>query len=256
MKRFGLVLSGGGAKGFAHLGMLQYFEEMGLKFQAVSGTSAGAIVGAFYASGMKPLDIHLSLRTLKAFSWNNLLFKKSGVFSMKMLEDAVLKAVPENQFEALQLQLFVTATDIQNNTAITFSSGQLAKAVVASSSIPVAFQPVSFSDNLLIDGGLLNNFPIEPLKETCDVIIGSHLNRIQNKVSADISNNPLKLFERCFHMAIAETVYPKAKHCDLFIDHDLAGFTIFDLKKADQIFESGYEQTKKWKDEILRLMEE
>lgn len=254
MKKIGLVLSGGGVRGFAHLGLLKYLDELGIKIDAVSGVSAGAIVGALYASGMPPDDILAVMKKNKYFSFSDFSVRKEGLFSMQPLLKALQKLIPEDSFEKLSLKLFITATDFTSNTSVVFSKGKLFNAVIASASVPVLFEPVKMDSKLFVDGGLLNNFPVEPLLKDCDFIIGSHVNKIEETVASAARLSKIRILETCFHMAIAETVYPKAGKCNIFIEPPLHQFSMFDTASADKIFKTGYENAIEYKDQLLAFL--
>ena len=183
MLKTGLVLSGGGVRGFAHLGLLQALHEMGIRPSAVSGVSAGAIVGAFYAAGLEPKKIMEILKKNSFFGWSNFFLNRDGFFSMKALLSTMQAYIPRDSFESLGIPFFVTATDFSNNKSVTFSKGELYRTVLASSSVPVIFEPIKIGDDLFVDGGLLNNFPVEPLEKICNKLIGSHVNSMHTGVN-------------------------------------------------------------------------
>ena len=177
MNKIGYVLSGGGARGFAHLGVIKYLEEMGIKPYAIAGTSAGAIAGALYAAGKSPDEILQLLKKNNYFGWSNLLWRKNGLFSMQVLHDLLKDAIPVNDFDAVKIKLFVAATDLVKGELVILSKGKLFEAVMTSASIPVVFEPVVMRDKLLVDGGVLNNFPAESLEKMCNISIGSSVNK-------------------------------------------------------------------------------
>lgn len=125
MNKPGLVLSGGGVRGFAHLGLLKLLDEMGVKPYAISGVSAGAIAGAFYLAGHAPESILHILKQNGYFGWTNLLWKKDGFFSMQPLMRTLQQYIPKARFEDLAARFFVTATDFTHSQSVTFSSGPL-----------------------------------------------------------------------------------------------------------------------------------
>ena len=95
----------------------------------------------------------------------------------------ILKAnININDFDSLKIKLFVTATDLIKGQSVVFSKGSLFDAVVASASIPVIFKPVKIEDKLLVDGGILNNFPVEEVREICDIVIGSNVNKLEKGI--------------------------------------------------------------------------
>jgi NTE family protein len=256
MKKFGYVLSGGGVRGFAHLGLLKFLEELHIQPYAISGTSAGAIVGVLYAAGKTPEEILELMKKNNLFGWGNIIWNKSGFFSMKTLKKVLKDTIKEDDFEAVKIKLFVATTDLNNNEVVYLSKGELFKAVIASASIPVLFEPVTMGDKILIDGGLLNNLPVEPLEDICDVIIGSYVNKVEGGVGNASFFKPFNILERCFHLAIARSVYSKVHKCHVFIEASLHDFDMYGVKQADQIFEIGYETALKHKDELLKFTDE
>ena len=255
MNKIGVVLSGGGVRGFAHLGVLKVLDELQIKPSAISGVSAGAIFGALYASGKSPDEILLFAKNNSYLHFSNLLWRKEGLFSMETLRNILLENLPVNTFESLKIPLYVNATDFMHNKTIFFSSGELIKPLIASASFPVLFEPVSHGNSRLVDGGLLDNFPVEPLLNLCDKIIGSHVNKLASITNPDIKFSKAAMIERCFHLAIANSVYSKVHLCDIFLEPLLDSFGLFRMKNLDQIFEIGYQTALKEKDNILQLVE-
>jgi len=254
MIKTGVVLSGGGVRGFAHLGLLQVLKELDIQPHAVSGVSAGAIVGALYAAGHSPEKIRDILKKNSYFGWSSFLLNKDGLFSMKALLKVLQTYIPEDSFESLNLKLYITATDFANNKAITFSKGKLIQTVIASASVPVIFEPVKIDDHVLVDGGLLNNFPVEPLEKNCDKLIGCYVNNIPQGLGNGKRIGKMNMIEKCFHMAIASNVYSKVDSLDIFIEPLLHEFGMFDVNKADLIYEAGYKAAMKNKNKLLDLV--
>lgn len=251
MKSYNLVLSGGGARGVAHLGVIQYLEEVNFKITGISGTSAGALYGAFYAAGYKPKEILKIAKEAKLFNIPNLVFGKSGLFNMDGFEDTILKHIPHNSFEKLNIPLTVASTDIINNKTIYFSSGSLSKPLLASSCIPLVFEPINYADTFLLDGGILNNFPVEPFLNNNHRIIGIHVNSVSNKIE---HLHMKDMLDRSFHCALSQSVYNKIKQCELFIEPpDMSQFGIFDFDKADEIFDYAYQYAHSLHDDIVAL---
>jgi NTE family protein len=251
-QKIGIALSGGGARGIAHLGILKALEEFGIKPSVISGTSAGAIAGAFYAAGYSVQDIKKIIEKGDFFNLSNVLIKKQGLFNMNSFEKMYYEYFPNNSFSSLNIPLNVAATDILKGEIVYFSTGNLSQALMASSCIPVVFQPVNFGNTYYVDGGVLNNFPIEPLINRCDIIIGSHVNSIKTEVSEIHMTN---IIDRCFHLAMSNSVRDKISSCQLFIEPpNMSSFSIFDVKKSDEIFEYGYNYTKTLEKEIKQLI--
>ncbi len=253
MAKIGLVLSGGGARGFAHLGVLQALDELGVRPFAISGVSAGAIIGSLYAAGHKPEKILSFMKDNSYFGWSNFLFNGDGFFSMQPMADALKKQIAQDSFESLSIKLFVTATDFTKNKEVVFSEGKLFQAIIASASVPVIFEPVKFGDSLLIDGGVLNNFPVEPIKAKCNKLIGCYVNNIDMLTINEERIGKTRILERCFSMATAANAYLKKGFCDVFIEPLLDQFGIFDNEKADMIYDIGYRSALKQKAQLVKL---
>jgi len=253
MKKTGLVLSGGGVRGLAHLGILKVLDEQGIKFSAISGTSAGAIVGAFYSAGFKPDEILDIFRKTKFFGFSNLLFGKAGLFDMKTFESVYHTYFPGNRIEDLPIPLHITATDIVKGELCYFSSGNLAKALMASSCVPLVFQPVAHNDSIYLDGGILNNFPIEPLEGISDQIIGLHVNSISSKLDEIHMKDML---DRSFQLALRGQFNSKSARCSItFEPPGMSRFGLFDLSLADEIFDFSYQYAQTRVTELRALFE-
>jgi NTE family protein len=242
MKDIGLVLSGGGARGVSHIGVIQALEEMGLKFCQISGTSAGSIIGALYSHGYSPkemVDIFQQVSIFKslrpAWTWVGLL-KLDGVQTL------LSRYLPENSFESLKIPLTVAASDIKKGEIAYFSQGELIPPLLASCSIPAVFHPWQIKDHMYVDGGLLDNLPVGPIREKCEYVIGSHCNLISPSFDA----TSLKVvIERSLLMAIGANTSINKQMCDLVIEPPgLDKFSAFDIGKAKEIFDIGYKFTK------------
>jgi NTE family protein len=249
--KIGIVLSGGGARGVAHLGILKALEEFGIVPTHISGTSAGAITGAFYAAGYSIPEIVSILKKGQIFNFSNILIKRQGLFAMKGFHDIYKEYFPTDSFEDLNIPLYVAATDILKGESVYFSSGNLSQSLMASSCIPMLFQPVNYKNTLFVDGGVLNNFPTEPLKGQCDIIIGSYVNSIKKEVDQVHMNN---IMDRCFHLAMKGSVQSKIDSCSLYIEPpNMSKFSIFNLKRADEIFDYGYQYARTFEKQIKEL---
>lgn len=240
--KIGIALSGGGARGFAHLGVLKALEEMNIKVASVTGTSAGSIVGAFYAYGYEPeeiLGIISGTGILKsvrpAWSW-------TGFLSLDGFREVLKKYLPENSFESLKLPLTIAATEIRLGKIVYFSKGELITPIIASSSIPAVFNPVTFEGNVYIDGGIMDNLPVRPLIGKCDFIIGVHTNPVSQKF--DIKNAK-EVTMRSLLMAINVNSTASKSHCNAVIEPpELGAYSPLDVSKAKEIFDIGYQYTK------------
>jgi NTE family protein len=247
MAVIGIALSGGGARGIAHLGVLKALAELGIRPGIISGTSAGGIAGGLYAAGYSPDEI---LEITKHADFFNIFALKfhEGIFSMKPFEKIYHRYIPHDTFEGLHMPLYVAATDILRGETVYFSSGALAVALMATSCVPVAFQPVMYQGREYLDGGILNNLPIEPLAGRCDVAIGVHVNSIDTSVD----HIPTKdLIDRSYHLAVGYAIRQKATTLDLFVEPPaMSRFGMFDIGSADAIFKVGYDYMMSIRDRV------
>jgi len=236
----GIVLSGGGARGIAHLGVLKALEEIGVKPDVISGTSAGAIVGSFYASGHKPEEIlDIVLNTTLFSSLRPALGR--GFLRMDRAELIYKKHLAPATFENLKTPLYISATNIINGEAVYFNEGDLILPIMAASSIPIIFQPVKMDDMLLLDGGIIDNLPVTPLLGKCNKIIGVSVNHINKD---DNINNFKKVIERSMDIVVVNNVKDSASKCDFMIEpKELMYYSIFDIGRAQDIFNVGYQHT-------------
>jgi NTE family protein len=240
--KIGIVLSGGAARGIAHLGVLKALLEKNIEISGISGCSAGAIVGALFAAGYSPdhiYEIVVSTNTLRALrpAWSRI-----GLLNMKRAEEIYLKYLPHNSFEQLKIPLTVNATDLYNGETVYFSSGELLKPVMASCCIPGLFEPIVLNQKTFVDGGVLNNMPVEPLLDKYDFIIGSHCNPYGvSKVPKSMAT----LVQKALFLAINNNSKSRLKLCNLLIEPPLLkSFDPFNIRKSQEIFKVGYEFTR------------
>ena len=240
--KIGIALSGGGARGIAHLGVLKALEEKGIRPHMITGTSAGALAGAFYAAGLTPeqiLDIITQTSFLRAL---RPAINLRGLLKIDLIQALFRRHMPVETFEGLDIKLIVATTDLTYGELVYFSSGDLIRPVAASTCIPGLFAPVELNGHCLIDGGVLNNMPVEPLVGHNDFIIGVHTNCYPERPEIRSLRSTI---ERSFQLAINDNVRERIPLCNLFIEPpELSRFTIFDLKRAHEIFTIGYEYAK------------
>ncbi|MDI1234663.1 MAG: patatin-like phospholipase family protein [bacterium] len=249
MSKIGLVLSGGGTRCIAHLGIIKALNEFDIHPNIISGTSGGAAVGAFLTKGYSPEKITEIIKNGKLFDFKHFLFGKAGLFNMSLFENLILEHFPENTFESLKIPLVVNATDIINGVPIYFSKGQLSTAIIASSCIPVIFEPIEYNGYLLVDGGVLNNLPIEPIIDQCDKLIGIHVNSVSTR-KKDLRMKDM--LDRSFHFALRSSIIQKINLCDLFLEPPhMTQYGMFDFEKSEEIFNYAYQYAIDQKESIL-----
>lgn len=249
----GLVLSGGGMRGVAHIGAIKALEEFGIFATHISGSSAGAIVGALYAYGYDHKAILNFFKSVQLFDFKKYALGKPGFIDAEKFYPVFNTMIKDDDFNALQRHLSITATNILNGDLAIFNSGELIKPILASAAFPGVFAPVKIGDSYYVDGGALNNFPVEALVPTCDIIIGIYANGYHHISITDLKHS-YHVVERAFKLKTVQEDYAKFENCDLVISpSELDNFGTFDRKNLNTIFKIGYETTKKMLENNLEL---
>lgn len=250
----GLVLSGGGARGVAHVGVIKVMEELGLSADCVAGTSAGALVGVLYAAGRSADEMLAFFKETKIFTWHNLTRHKPGLLDMENFIPIYKEYLPDDDFDALQRKLFVTATDLLKPEGKFFSKGPVIRPVLASAAVPGVFSPIEMDGGLFVDGGVFNNFPIEPIQPLCEKIIGVNVSPILPMQKEDFKSS-LSVLERSYHIGAVNSCLPKFKSCDIFISPpELSEITTLGVNHAQEAFDIGYMAAKEKEAELRQLL--
>jgi len=236
----GLSLSGGGTRGFMHLGVLKALDEKKLSPSMIVGTSSGSMAGAFYAAGYKPDEVLSIMKKVKLRSLMVPSMTNKGIFDIERATSFLKDYLPET-FEELKMPLVINAVDYVCGQSVYFTKGNLLKPIQASSCVPGLFKPVSYQGMTLIDGGVLNNMPADPLIGRCKYIIGSHSNcngHVEN------ASNIRGILERTFNLAINGNVERERSKFDLVIEpREMVGKKVYDFSKAEDVFNIGYDFT-------------
>lgn len=238
-KTLGLVLSGGGSRGFAHLGILSALEEMDVKPDIISGTSAGAVAGVLYASGYKPKEIVDILMERNFIRYAEFTKPNSGgLMRLTGLYNLLNAKIRKENLEDLDIPVYVCATDMNNGKSVYFSSGAIVERVVASASIPVIFQLVNIDGVQYADGGILNNLPTDPLIGKADILFG--ISVTSPSVKEDLGSL-FQVAERSFHLGITANVMERANMCDHYIQiPELIGYNLLKSSHGEEIYDIGY----------------
>lgn len=252
--RLGLVLSGGGSRGLAHVGVLRALNEAGIAPDCISGTSAGAVVGALYAAGYDADAMIDFFDVASPFRFSKMALGRPGFFDTHKVAEDFRRFFPADSFEALGKRLFVTATDLARARREVFSSGQLVLPLIASSSVPLVFTPTIIDGRPFADGGVLDNFPVDLLLGLCDVVIGVYASplpaRRENQLSSSIA-----VAHRAFEIGMHFASRQRFHRCDLVLcPQSLTSFTLFDVKRHHEIAGIGYQAAQERMDDIRRLL--
>jgi NTE family protein len=239
----GLVLSGGGARGAAHIGVIKALEEHGIFPTHIAGTSSGAIVGALYAAGVSWSEMLTFFKTIPLFHTKRYARNKPGFLNSENFYDDLKTYFPKDNFNDLKKPLFIPAANIIDGTSKMFSKGQLIKPIIASASFPGVFTPTEINGQFYVDGGTLNNFPVEPLKKDCDKIIGVFVNPLKEISIKDLKHS-YSVIERAYKIKVTAESTNKFPDCDLVISpKDLVNYGTFGMSNVDAIFNLGYMST-------------
>lgn len=240
--KYGVVLGGGGARGYVHLGVLKALEEKGIIPEVISGVSAGAIIGAFVASGKTIDDIFQIMKKYSFGDFTKLQLPKTGLLSFSKLEAMLQTEIGKLDIKDLEKPFYVATTNVIQGKVEYFNEGDLSHIVTASASIPVLFSPVKINDGYYVDGGVFNNVPIEPLKDLCEKIIVISISPIQPVKQL---GGIMDIAGRIFQLAVNAANENKKGLADLYIEPDrLREYGLFDTDKADEMFMLGYEYAK------------
>ena len=244
-KKISLVLSGGGVKGIAHIGILKALHEHGIFPEIISGVSAGAIVGALYANNISIQEMLVFFKETPLLRYNFVTINKPGFFDTDKYKKYLSFHFPENTFEALKRPLHIVATNIQEGKAEFFNSGELITPILASAALPPVFSPVTFNNKLYVDGGVMNNFPVEPLIDTSDYIIGSYTSSMTTLSTAQLKNS-FQLTQRTNVLMLHANACHKLKIPNLlFNPPHLDKIGILDKKGLEKAYTLGYDYASK-----------
>ncbi|MEO1653968.1 MAG: patatin-like phospholipase family protein [Bacteroidota bacterium] len=248
--KIGISLSGGAARGLAHLGVLAALEELEVPIHQIAGISSGSLVGSFYASGLSPKRILMISEKIGVGSLFSLAaFANGGLLSMDSLEELLRKYLQAERYEDLKIPLFVGATDLKSGNLEVFQSGELVPTVLASCALPFIFKPVQYRDMVLVDGGLISTMLVEPLKSACDLLIGVHSNPLD--APGDLNSN-LAVLQRSLRLSIHANAVNSLPQFDILIEpKELMNFPPHRFDRGAELYEIGYQATMEQKEEIL-----
>lgn len=236
----GLALGGGAAKGVAHIGVLKALEDANIEVDYIAGTSVGAMIAALYAFKVDVETIGSLARRLTMSKVTSFKLNKTGFFSTESLRELMLEYVGDVAIEDATIPLSIVATDINSGEEIILTSGSVVDAVCASAAIPGIYIPVEINGRTLVDGGLVQNVPIEALQTAgAGVTIASHLNSVSHY--QEISH-VLDVMRNAFEIAVSQHTQDQLKEADLLISMDLSDFSLRDnTERYDELFNIGHQ---------------
>lgn len=268
--KVGLVLSGGGAKGFAHIGVLKVLEQEGVKIDYIGGTSMGAIIGGLYAAGytadqldsiFKTVDTDALLqdyipRNSKSFyeKRNDEIYAlqlpfddfkigspvslSKGMYNYNLLNKLLMHVRYEKDFSKLPVPFLCIATDVVTGNQVILEDGNLPQSILASGAFPSLYTPVEINDQLLIDGGVVNNYPIDEIrKKGMDIIIGVDVQ--DGKKDRDKIKGALDILMQIANYGMYQGMDVKQKETDIYIKPDIVNYSVVTFDKGDEIIKKG-----------------
>ncbi len=266
----GISFGAGGARGIAHLLMIEALDELGLKPTIISGSSIGAVVGAFYAAGftakeMKEIldqlinpksdsvfDFLLKSDIVKMFTMFDPQFIRSGFIKGEKFQNYMKSHLQISRFEELKIPLKIVATDYWKKEAVVFEKGDLIQPIKASYSLPGLFTPVKIKNRILIDGGAVNPLPFDLIKDQCDITIAIDVTAFKAQNESEIPptfDSVFTTYQTMQNSIIKERL--KFLRPDIYIRPEIFDVRVFDFVKADLIFK----QAESAKEELKRQLE-
>jgi NTE family protein len=282
--KIGLVLSGGGAKGLAHIGVLKVIEEAGIKIDYIGGTSMGAVIGGLYASGYtaKQIDSVFTatnfdelLRDYISRSYKNFYEKKNdemyavslpfdkfrigvptsfskGAYFYSLLNKLTYKVRHVKDFNKLPTPFLCIATNIETGEEVLLNEGYLAQAILASATFPTLFSPVEINGKLMIDGGVSNNYPIDEVRKLgADIIIGVDVQ--DGLKDRNALRDATRILVQITNLQMIEKMIKKKEQTDIYIKPNIEDYSVISFSSGDSIIKRGQEASYAVFDQLKKL---
>ncbi len=250
--KIGLALGAGSARGVAHLGVLEAFEEAKIEIDLLAGTSIGSIIAGFYAAG---IDLAMTKKLAINFTWdqlNDYTVPKKGLMSGEKVKEFIELLTKDKTFSELEIPFSVVATDIERGEEVIINQGKVAEALRASMSIPGIYVPYELEGRTLVDGAVLNRVPVQVVEKMgADIVVG--VNVTQNLVNENVKNifdvilNSIDIMQQ-------EITNHKNIGADLEINPDVENIDSRSLEQAEECIELGYQAAKKQMPKLEKII--
>ena len=250
----GLALSGGAARGFAHIAVLEILEKDEIPVNCIAGTSAGSIVGALYAAGMPLLEIK---RTLLRAKWRDILsfaLPKVGLISSQGIYRFMETVLPAKEFSSLKIPFAAVAADLRTAEKVVLNSGSVARAVQASCSLPVIFTPTELEGKILVDGGVASQIPVTTARNELGAQTVVAVNVNYRALEMEEYDSVIKIAAHLSMLWASRNAREEEKLADVIIQVDARGIALYDLSKAEELMRRGRKATEDKLPEIRRLI--
>lgn len=238
---YGVAFSGGGARGFSHIGVMMALEKFGIRPTVISGVSAGSIAGVLYGAGLTPREIIQCFSEYSKFSdFADWAIPKEGFLKLNRLAKILDSWLPVKRLEELSIPTLVCATDFENGKAKAWAKGEIVPRVVASCSIPIVFCPIKIDGINYVDGGVLRNLPAWAIRKYCSTLIGSNCNPVDHKFK--YKNSIVDVAFRSYHLMTKTNATLDLKLCDIVVQSEvLSHFKTFGIAAMNKIVTYGYD---------------
>lgn len=256
MKRVGLALGGGGARGLCLIEFCKALDELGVRPSVISGTSIGAVIGALYAAGFSGADMERELKSITLLKIPRLMDLRLGSALLKgrRIEAFLRSILGCDRFEDLKVPLKITAADYWRRELVVFERGPLIPAIRASISLPVIFEPVQNEGRLLIDGGVIDPLPHDLIRDHCDYLIAVDISGtiapVNGKARPKLFETVMETFEALQTTLIAEKLRRLAVEC--YVRPPLLNYGILDFFKEKEIRASVAGDVRAFKQKLKR----
>ena len=261
MKRVGLALGGGGAKGLSHIAFLKALDELGVRPAVIAGASIGAVIGGLYAAGVSGAALEQLLKTIGFMELSKIILdfsilSDSAIFTGKRVEEFLAQRLPIQTFAEVEIPLKIVATDFWNRREVVFTSGSLITAIRASMAMPAVFEPVLLNGTVLIDGGAVNPLPYDLLREECDLVIAIDASGEKTYALKDPVPNMVESILSTFQIMQASIVEAKKKLSppDIYIKPALTNIRVLDFYRYKEILAGVQEEVQGFKETLQNLL--
>lgn len=247
----GVAFSGGGARGFSHIGVLMALERFGIKPDIMSGVSAGSIAAVLYGAGLTPDEMVKCFADAgKLGDFTEFAIPRVGLMKLDKFGRLLESWLPVKNIEELKTPVVVCATDFDEGKSVGWVKGEIVPRVLASCSIPLIFHPVKINNVSYVDGGVLRNLPAWAIREKCKTLFGSNCSPLRK--SEPKNRSLLEIAYRTFHLMMKANTPQDIRLCDYVINvHSVTGVNAFDLSSLQKGVVAGYEAASKVLEKIL-----
>lgn len=247
----GFAFSGGGARGFSHIGVLMAFERFGIKPDIMSGVSAGSIAAVLYGAGLSPNDmIQCFSEASRLGDFTGWSLPRSGLMKLDPFGKLLDSWLPIKNLEDLKIPVLVCATDFDQGKSIGWAKGEIVPRVLASCSIPVIFKPIIINGSHYVDGGVLRNLPAWAIRNYCRTLYGCNCSPLRKSEVRDRSI--MEIAYRTFHLMLKANTPQDLRLCNYVINvHNITGVNAFELSSLKKGVVAGYEAASRVLEKIV-----